>query len=68
MPRIHAKRTARRSRFIVTMGQEPCYAVSINPEIAVPDAEYEEMCYLSAYPYPNGSGIPNPDGLRAISG
>ena len=47
MPRIRAKRAARRRLLVATSssptGQELHDAVSINPEIAVPDAKCEEF-------------------------
>src|SRR5262249_55835587 len=60
MPRIRLKRAVRRRLLVATssspMGQELYDAVSINPEIAVPDAKREKMCYISKLPLPEQSG------------
>jgi hypothetical protein len=60
--------------FIVAMGREYYDAVADNPEMAVPDAECEEMCYFFAHlhderfgDYPEtGSGISRESGQNLI--
>jgi hypothetical protein len=60
--------------FIVAMGREFCDAVADNPEMAVPDAECEEMCYFFAHlhrerfgEFPEtGSGVSRESGQNLV--
>jgi hypothetical protein len=49
--------------FIVGMGKEYYEAVRANPEVAVVDAECEEMCYLSWHLYHDQFGQVPPSGI-----
>ncbi len=49
--------------FIVAMGRGYYEAVRSNPVIAIPDAECEEMCYLSWHMYHERFGEVLPSGI-----
>jgi hypothetical protein len=49
--------------FIVAMGCDYYEAVRANPVVAVPDAECEEMCYLSWHLYHERFGEMPPSGI-----
>jgi hypothetical protein len=49
--------------FIVAMGQDYYEAVRANPAVAVTDAEYEELCYLSWHLHHEKYGEVPPSGL-----
>jgi uncharacterized protein DUF4240 len=61
--------------FAVAMGREFCDAVAGDPEMGVPDAECEEMCYFFAHLCPDqfgefpdtGSGISRESGSNLIA-